>query len=70
MTDRQNQIHEDLMEMLQMLKFSLKSGQTSNFTQGISREDVLEFIQSIQDGENAVLEDVNAYIKSLLATVV
>jgi len=69
MTDCRNRIHEDLMEMLQMLKFSLKSGQTLNFTQGISREDVLEFIQSIQDGENAVPEDVNAYIKSLLATV-
>ena len=57
------------MEMLQMLKFSLKSGSTLNFTQGISREDVLEFIQSIQDGENAVLEDVNASIKSLMVTV-
>ena len=55
--------------MLQMLKFSLKSGQTLDFTKGISWEDVLEFIQSIQDGENAILEDVNAYIKSLLATV-
>ena len=69
MTDRRNRIHEDLMEMLQMLKFSLKSGSTLNFTQGISREDVLEFIQSIQDGENAILEDVNAYIKSLMVTV-
>ena len=57
------------MEMLQMLKFSLKSGSTLNFTQGISWEDVLKFIQSIQDGENAVPEDVNAYIKSLMVTV-
>ena len=57
------------MEMLQMLKFSLKSGSTLNFTQGISREDVLEFIQSIQDGKNAVPEDVVAYIKSLMAIV-
>ena len=69
MTNRRNRIHEDLMEMLQMLKFSLKSGSTLNFTQGISREDVLEFIQSIQDGENTVPEDVNAYIKSLMVTV-
>ncbi|KIJ98156.1 hypothetical protein K443DRAFT_104363 [Laccaria amethystina LaAM-08-1] len=57
------------MEMLQMLKFSLKSGQSLDFTQGTSRKDVLEFIKSIQDGENAVPEDVNAYIKSLLVTV-
>jgi len=69
MTNHWNRIHKDLMEMLQMLKFSLKSGQTLYFTKGISWEDVLEFIQSIQDGENAILEDVNAYIKSLLATV-
>ena len=46
------------MEMLQMLKFSLKSSSTLNFTQGISWEDVLEFIQSIQDGENAVPKDI------------
>ncbi|EDR12599.1 uncharacterized protein LACBIDRAFT_311157 [Laccaria bicolor S238N-H82] len=57
------------MEMLQMLKFSLKSGQSLDFTQGTSQEDVLEFIKSIQDGENAIPEDVNVYIKSLLATV-
>ena len=69
MTNHQNQIHEDLMEMLQILKFSLKSGSTLNFTQGISREDVLEFIQSIQDRENAIPEDVNAYIKSLMVAV-
>ena len=57
------------MEMLQMLKFSLKSGLALNFTQGISQEDVLEFIQSIQDRENAVPEDFNAYIKSLMVNV-
>lgn len=69
MTDRRNNIHEDLMEMLQMLKFTLKSGRSIDFTKGTSREDVISYILSTMEEETAVPEDINAYVQSLLSTV-
>ncbi|KIK00292.1 hypothetical protein K443DRAFT_100701 [Laccaria amethystina LaAM-08-1] len=69
MTDRRNRIHQDLMEMLQMLKFSLKSGKSLDFSKGTSREEVISFLEASEEDENGVLEDINAYIHSLLSTV-
>jgi len=68
MTDRRNRIHEHLMEMLQMLKFSLKSGNTTlDFSAGTSREDVLAYLETELEGLNTVPEDINSYIQTLLA---
>ncbi|KIJ97936.1 hypothetical protein K443DRAFT_26043, partial [Laccaria amethystina LaAM-08-1] len=69
MTDRCNHIHQDLREMLQMLKFSLKSGKSLDFSKGTSREEVISFLQASEEDENGVPEDINAYIRSLLSTV-
>lgn len=69
MTDRRSRIREDLMEMLQMLKFSIKAGKSLDFSLGTSRKDVMDFLESLLDEENAVPEDINAYIQSLLSTV-
>lgn len=69
MTDRRNNIHEELMEMLQMLKFTLKSGRSIDFSQGTSRKDVIDFIISTMDEEIMVPEDINAYVQSLMSTV-
>ena len=68
-TPRRNRIHADLMEMLQMLKFSLKGGESLNFTQGTSREDVVSYLDTLLDEENSVPEDIHAYMQSLLATI-
>ncbi|KIJ96240.1 hypothetical protein K443DRAFT_107573 [Laccaria amethystina LaAM-08-1] len=69
MTDRRNRIHQDLMEMLQMLKFSLKSGKSLDFSKGTSREEVISFLEASEENENGVPEDINGYIRSLLSTV-
>ena len=69
MTDRRNNIHAELMEMLQMLKFTLKSGRSIDFTQGTSRKDVIDFIISTMEEEIMVPEDINAYVQSLMSTI-
>ncbi|EDR11776.1 uncharacterized protein LACBIDRAFT_313520 [Laccaria bicolor S238N-H82] len=69
MTDRRNRIHHDLMEMLQMLKFSLKSEKSLDFSKGTSRAEVILFLEASEEDENGVPEDINAYIRSLLSTV-
>lgn len=68
-TPRRNRIHADLMEMLQMLKFTLKGGESLNFTKGTSRDDVISYLETILDEENSVPEDIHAYIQSLMVTV-
>ena len=55
MTDRRNRIHEGLMEMLQMLKFSLKSGRQLDFS---SREDVIAYLESVLEAETTIPEDI------------
>ena len=69
MTDRRNNIHAELMEMLQMLKFTLKSGRSIDFMQGTSREAVMEFVISTMEEEIVVPEDINAYVQSLMLAV-
>jgi hAT family C-terminal dimerisation region len=69
MTDRRNRIHEGLMEMLQMLKFSLKSGRQLDFSKDTSREDVIAYLESVLEAETTIPEDITAFIQSLLSTV-
>ena len=44
-TARRNRISPELMEALQMLKFSLKSGRQLNFTEGTGRQAELEYME-------------------------
>jgi len=69
MTDRCNSIRKDLMEMLQMLKFSIKSGKSLDFSKGTSREDVLAYLEDTLEALNAIPEDINVFIHSLQADV-
>ncbi|KAF9537736.1 hypothetical protein CPC08DRAFT_644571 [Agrocybe pediades] len=69
MTQRRNRIHEDLMEMLQMLKFTMKSGRSLDFSAGSSREEVLSYVEAVMDAEIEVPEDLDAYIATLLDQV-
>ncbi|KAF8817247.1 hypothetical protein BYT27DRAFT_7075067, partial [Phlegmacium glaucopus] len=64
-----NHINEDLMEMLQMLKFSMKLGRSLDFSEGTSQEDIISFLESALNAESDVLEDIHGYIQSLLSTV-
>ncbi|KAF8868236.1 hypothetical protein CPB84DRAFT_1697017 [Gymnopilus junonius] len=57
------------MEMLQMLKFTMKGGKSLNFTGEMLRKDIEEYLQTLADEEYAVPEDIRGYIQSLLAAV-
>lgn len=65
MTDRRNRIGADLMEQLQMLKFSYKSGHHLDFTQGTSEKDALQSLEEAIDGQECVAEDIHTFLQSL-----
>lgn len=69
MTDRHNHINKDLMEMLQMLKFRLKSGAQLDFLTGLSCNEVIEYVESIMDAESAIPDNISVFIQSLLLRV-
>jgi len=54
------------MEILQMLKFSLKHGRELNFTAGTSQDDIEMFLSS-EAAAIPVSSDINAYIQCLVA---
>ncbi|PBK90967.1 hypothetical protein ARMGADRAFT_1082211 [Armillaria gallica] len=51
----------ELMETLQMLKFSLKQGQFLNFTTGMSKEDEVAVLEAMLTAEDSIPKDVEAY---------
>lgn len=64
-TARRNRISSELMEALQMLKFSFKKGRGLDFTTGTSREDELEDMEDTLEKEGFVPEDVPSLIREL-----
>jgi len=67
MTLRRSRIGPDLMEALQMLKFSLRNGKTLNFTVGTTKEDELESLEMEMREELEIPEDVDVLVRSLLS---
>ena len=63
-TDRRNKLMPDLMEALQMLKFSFKKNSLS-FTQGMSKETELSDLDEVTLGITRAPEDLQSYIRSL-----
>ncbi|KAJ7064004.1 hypothetical protein C8F01DRAFT_955302, partial [Mycena amicta] len=55
-TRRRNRIAPELMEALQMLKFSIKKGNTLDFTAGTSKEDEMRAIEAALKAEELVPE--------------
>ena len=51
-TARRNRIGPELMEALQMLKYSLKKGRGLDFTSGTSRDDELEQLTFLSQAED------------------
>lgn len=69
-TARRSNIAPELMEALQMLKFSIKRGRGLNFTQGTTREEELAVLEAVMAESGLVPEDATGfqtYIQSLLA---
>ena len=63
-----NRISSELMEALQMLKFSFKKGRGLDFTTGTSREDELGDMEDALEKEGFVPEDVPSFIRELDAS--
>jgi len=53
------------MEQLQMLKFSLKQGQSLNFTAGTSEKEIVEYLERMMGGPENISEDLHAFIQRL-----
>ena len=65
MAARRNSISPELMEALQMLKFSTKKGWGLNFTAGTSKIDEVAVLEAIDTEEAKFPEDMMAFIASL-----
>jgi len=66
MSARRNRINPDLMEALQMLKFSLKRGiRELNFTEGTSRNAQLEQLEEYNAEVYGIPADIQGYRETL-----
>lgn len=62
MTARRNRITAELMEALQLLKFSVKKGRSLNFTAGLNCNTVLEDLEALVAAEEQFpSEDVRSF---------
>ena len=55
------------MEMLQILKFSIRNGHSLNFTQGMDWDDELDELEFHAELQTHNPEDVNSFIHSIIA---
>jgi hypothetical protein len=65
MTARRNHINTELMEALQMLKYSFNRGRSLNFTEGTGKKDELELMERLMSQQEAVPTDIEAFISSI-----
>jgi len=65
MAPRRSRISPNLMEALQLLKFTLRNGRSLDFTSGLSYEDELREMEKGQSENNDVPEDITSFIQSL-----
>jgi hypothetical protein len=65
MMAQHSRISPELMEALQMLKFSIWKGQDLNFTVGMSHSPELSELEVLDVEENLIPEDIMAFISSL-----
>ncbi|KAF5342876.1 hypothetical protein D9758_016086 [Tetrapyrgos nigripes] len=66
-TKRHSWMHHDLMEALQMLKFSLKRGTPINFTVGMKAEEEIDRLLGLLAAKDEVLEDKNVRLQDILS---
>lgn len=70
MTAHRSCISHDLMEALQMLKFSFKHGSTDvDFTQGLRYNEEVEYLSQLNLEQTYVPEDINSYISTLTTDI-
>lgn len=64
-TTRRNRISGDLMEQLQILKFSIKKGRGLDFTYGTRQEDEVAELEEVMNAQNGLPEDLHSYLAQL-----
>ena len=65
MTDHRNHVAPELMEGLQLLKYTVKHGRSINFTAGSSWEDERAAIERLMQIDGDAPENLKAYQESL-----
>ena len=65
MTARRSRISSELMEALQVLKFSIRKGQSLTFTAGTSCFEELNELEVLNTEEALIPVDIMAFIESL-----
>jgi len=66
MTARRNRISPELMEALQVLKYSVQNGQALNFTAGMEWNDKLKELENHDMHLQQIPGDINSFIRMLL----
>ena len=69
MSARRNRIKHDLMEALQMLKFSINCGMQLDFTAGLGRKAELDMLERLDHLESCVPEDLTTFHCSLISSL-
>jgi hypothetical protein len=66
MTARRSRISPELMEALQILKFSVRQGRGLNFTEGWGWDDELRALEDLMDERQRIPEDITSFIATLM----
>jgi len=65
MTLRRNRISAELMEALQMLKYSYGDGRELNFMEGLSPAEELARLEGLTEEQSCIPEDMTGFMNSL-----
>lgn len=66
MTARRNRISSELMEALQMLKYTIKRGNPLNFTAGMNDEEQEKIILELLEASDGELDSKTLRVQQLL----
>jgi len=69
MAPQQSRISPNLMEALQLLKFTLQNGRSLDFTSGLDYMDELNEMEKGESRQNDIPEDIASFVRSLLSPV-
>jgi len=68
MSARWNRIKHELMEALQMLKFSINRGKQLDFTAGLGRRAELQALERLDHLDSCIPEDLTTFCRSLISS--
>jgi len=69
MAPRRSRISPNLMEALQLLKFTLRNGRSLDFTSGLGYMDELCEMEKQASEKNHAPEDLTSFVQSLLSPI-